>query len=127
MASPVCTNAAAGTRVVMVSPSRAAERLRSLRPSPSAAAVFRREGSRGAGNGFIELRTGFTAVHFGIDDRLLLRCARPWLSLRCAGADWSEPALVTVAEKLDAAAAARKTRAFAGAGGEEEKGRVEAI
>ncbi|KAG2611805.1 protein CURVATURE THYLAKOID 1D, chloroplastic-like [Panicum virgatum] len=50
------------------------------------------------------------------------------LSLRCAGADWSEPAFVAVAEKLDAAAAAaRKARAFAGAGGEEEKGRVQAF
>ncbi|CAL5051847.1 unnamed protein product [Urochloa decumbens] len=49
------------------------------------------------------------------------------LSLRCAGADWSEPTLVTVAEKLDAAAAARKARAFAGAGGDEAKGRVEAV
>ncbi|CAN6208240.1 unnamed protein product [Urochloa humidicola] len=51
----------------------------------------------------------------------------PGLSLRCAGTDWSEPALVTVKEKLDAAVAARKARAFAGAGGEEEKGRVEAV
>ncbi|PAN24819.1 hypothetical protein PAHAL_4G254900 [Panicum hallii] len=48
------------------------------------------------------------------------------LSLRCACADWSEPAFVTVAEKLDAAAA-RKARAFAGAGGDEEKGQVEAF
>jgi len=64
---------------------------------------------------------------FGIDGRFFLRCARTGLSLRCAGTDWSEPAFVTVAEKLDAAAAARKARALAGAGGEEEKGRVEAF
>jgi len=59
----------------------------------------------------------------------LRRCSLPTrgLSLRCAGTDWSEPAFVTVAEKLDAAAAARKARALAGAGGEEEKGRVEAF
>ncbi|KAG2605494.1 uncharacterized protein LOC120670954 isoform X1 [Panicum virgatum] len=59
----------------------------------------------------------------------LRRCSLPTrgLSLRCAGTDWSDPAFVTVAEKLDAAAAARKARALAGAGGEEEKGRVEAF
>ena len=34
---------------------------------------------------------------------------------------------MAVAEKLYAAAAARKARAFAGAGGEEEKGRVQAF
>jgi hypothetical protein len=79
------------------------------------------------GNGFIESRTGFTAAHFGIDDRLLLRCARAGLSLRCAGADWCEPALVTVAEKPDAAAVARKAPAFDAVGGEGKNGRVEAI
>jgi hypothetical protein len=79
------------------------------------------------GNGFIESRTGFTSTHFGIDDRLLLRCARAGLSLRCAGADWCEPALVTVAEKPDAAAVARKAPAFNAVGGEGKNGRVEAI
>uniref|UniRef100_A0A0A9BRI8 Cyanobacterial aminoacyl-tRNA synthetase CAAD domain-containing protein n=1 Tax=Arundo donax TaxID=35708 RepID=A0A0A9BRI8_ARUDO len=48
----------------------------------------------------------------------------PKRGLRCAGADWPEPAFVAVAEKLDAA---RKARAAAGSGGEDEKGRTGAI
>ncbi|CAN6214562.1 unnamed protein product [Urochloa humidicola] len=87
MASPVCANAAAGTRAGhgLPAPRR--------RPSPSSAPVALR--------------------------RRTLPTRGPGLSLRCASADWSEPALVTVSEKLDAAAAARKAQAFAGAGGEE--------
>ncbi|CAN6178761.1 unnamed protein product [Urochloa humidicola] len=95
MASPVCANAAAGTRAGHGLP------VRRRGPSPSSTPVSLR--------------------------RRTLSTRGPGLSLRCAGADWSEPALVTVAEKLDAAAAARKARAFAGASGEEEKGRVEAV
>ncbi|CAL5043816.1 unnamed protein product [Urochloa decumbens] len=98
MASPVCTNAAAAA-----AGSRAGQGLpvprRGALPSSAPVALRRRS----------------------------LPTRGPGLSLRCAGADCSEPALVTVAEKLDAAAAARKARAFAGAGGDEEKGRVEAV
>ncbi|CAN6164594.1 unnamed protein product [Urochloa humidicola] len=82
----------------------------------------------GAGHGLPALRRGTSPSSAAVAFRRgNLPTRGPGLSLRCAGADWSEPALVTVAEKLDAAAAARKARAFAGAGGEEEKGRVEAV
>ncbi|KAL6605952.1 hypothetical protein ACP70R_041605 [Stipagrostis hirtigluma subsp. patula] len=56
----------------------------------------------------------------------LRRRSLPTRGLRCAGADWTEPAFVSVAEKLDAAAAA-ETRAAVGTGGEEEKDRLGAI
>ncbi|KAF8772651.1 hypothetical protein HU200_005615 [Digitaria exilis] len=95
MASPFCSNAAAGARAGHGLPLR-----RHGSPPSSAPVALRRH---------------------------ILPTRGPALSLRCAGADWSEPAFVTVAEKLDAAAAARNARVFAGAGGEEEKGRVEAI
>ncbi|CAO1947652.1 unnamed protein product [Urochloa humidicola] len=80
----------------------------------------------GAGHGLPALRRGPSPSSAAVALRRRTLPTRG-LSLRCAGADWSEPALVTVAEKLDAAAAARKARAFAGASGEEEKGRVEAV